>query len=190
MYTTQAQFIHLHGPQKGSAEGQQAYGHKWKMPVPAAILVNCTVPRQPALIISWGKRPQYPGGRKSPHAEQGMHTWPKHFSLAFLFSLNWQMSPGKLKVLKTNVGIWNRLYVLYYSTEHKQARQQYNQSSAPVRVAAVLTLKTYVLFFLCYTKWYITLVLFSFAFQLTTYWLEEHFWASPSHAIIFIISHF
>lgn len=67
-----------------------------------------------------------------------------------------------------NVGISDCIYILYYSTP-AQASKSALQYSMTALVATIFTLKTHILLLLYYTKWYITLVLFSFAFQLATY---------------------
>lgn len=57
--------------QEAGQKVNRAYGPRWRI-VPAAAFVSCTVPRQLVPGICRGKL--RPGGRKSPHAEQDLHT--------------------------------------------------------------------------------------------------------------------
>lgn len=181
---TQAQWIHLHGPQKGSA-GQQAYGHRWRI-VFAVILVKHTVPRQLVLVICWGKAKQHSRGKEVPTCRT------RHTHVVRALKSSFSLLPKLTDLSRRTGSLENQCrdfklfvcFIPFYCHTSTQASTiiQYDcTGSCHTHIKSIY-------FLLCYTKWYITL--FSFAFQLATYWLGEHFWASPSYTIIFIISHF
>lgn len=92
-------------------------------------------------------------GEGSPHMRNKTCTHPKHFSLAFLFYLNWQISPGKPKILETDVGVSDCFQTVSCSSAAAQARKPAIWYRVTALVASMLTSKTRILFFPRYTKW-------------------------------------